>query len=70
MSMSFLEYYKMILEKVSFDRALFIKEYGKALKRVQPSEVEKLKAWVSAKGLVTLPSRGEGDAGGRLKEAA
>ncbi len=56
MNTSFLDYYKMILEKVSFDKALFIKEYGKALRGLQPSEIDKLNAWVKGKGLVDVQS--------------
>jgi len=61
MNTSFLDYYKMILEKVSFDKALFIKEYRKALQQLQPSETDKLKAWVKGRGLADaqLPTRKE-----------
>jgi hypothetical protein len=40
-----LEYIKMILEKVSFDKALFEKELRKAIKSLMPEEVKALKAW-------------------------
>lgn len=40
-----LEYIKMILQKVSFDKALFEKELRKAIKSLLPEEVKSLKAW-------------------------
>ena len=40
-----LEYIKMILQKVSFDKALFEKELRKAIKSLLPDEVKSLKAW-------------------------
>ena len=40
-----LNYVKSILEKVSFDRALFEKELRKALARILPSELEDLRDW-------------------------
>jgi uncharacterized protein with von Willebrand factor type A (vWA) domain len=43
--MSMLEYIKMILEKVSFDRSLFEKELSKGIKQLLPTEVPKLKEW-------------------------
>ena len=39
---------KSILEKVSFDKALFRKELGKAIKWVKPSEKTLLKVWCLA----------------------
>jgi len=36
---------KKILEKVSFDRALFYKELVKALRSIKPDEKMLLKAW-------------------------
>jgi hypothetical protein len=43
--MSMLEYVKLILEKVSFDRRLFEKELEKGIKQLVPSEVRQLKTW-------------------------
>ena len=43
--MSMLEYVKLILEKVSFDRKLFEKELQKGLKQLVPAEVKQLKEW-------------------------
>lgn len=42
---SMLEYIKIILQKVSFDRRLFEKELRKAIKMLMPSEVNRLRAW-------------------------
>jgi hypothetical protein len=43
--MSMLEYIKMILEKVSFDKSLFEKELKKGIKQLVPTEVRLLKEW-------------------------
>jgi hypothetical protein len=40
-----LDFSKMILEKVSFDKTLFLKELIKALKRIEPNEKVRLRAW-------------------------
>lgn len=40
-----LEYSKLILEKVSFDKELFKKELDKALKVLMPEEIEQLLSW-------------------------
>nr|WP_201977587.1 hypothetical protein [Hymenobacter rubidus] len=40
-----LDYVKMILTKVSFNRALFEKELRKALKMLQPAEVPAFRSW-------------------------
>lgn len=40
-----LEYFKMILSKVSFNEFLFEKELKKAIKSLVNEEVEKLKNW-------------------------
>ena len=45
---SMLEYVKMILQKVSFDRQLFEKELKKALQTLASDEVKQLKAWCYA----------------------
>lgn len=47
--MTMLEYVKMILEKVSFDKVLFEKELKKGLSMLIPSEVKELKSWCYAK---------------------
>ena len=41
-----LEYVKLILIKVSFDRRLFRKEYKKSLAWLSPNEAMELKAWL------------------------
>jgi hypothetical protein len=40
-----LDYFKLILEKVSFDKFLFEKELRKALALLQPSEQEDFRKW-------------------------
>lgn len=42
---SLLEYFKIILKKVSFDRYLFEKELRKSIARLIPPEVALLKEW-------------------------
>lgn len=53
MATSFLDYYKMILDKVSFDPRLFSKEYNKATKSLQSHEISDLNGWLHAKGLLS-----------------
>lgn len=43
--MTMLEYVKVILEKVSFDKVLFEKELKKGLKLLVPKEAKELKNW-------------------------
>jgi hypothetical protein len=40
-----LEYFKMILKKVSFERSLFEKELKKAISRLVGTEIKELKDW-------------------------
>ena len=40
-----LEYIKIILQKVSFDRRLFEKELRKAIRMLMPAEVKRLRNW-------------------------
>ena len=42
---SMLEYIKIILQKVSFDRRLFEKELRKAIRMLMPVEVKRLRVW-------------------------
>jgi len=42
---SMLEYIKIILQKVSFDRRLFEKELRKAIRMLMPAEVKRLRRW-------------------------
>jgi hypothetical protein len=51
MKMSFLNYYKVVLEKVSFDHRLFAKEYEKALRSLNPDEIKELQNWLDYHGL-------------------
>lgn len=54
MKNSFLEYYKYILEKVSFDKGLLKKEYLKAVKFLRKDDAVKLQQWAKSKGLQPL----------------
>lgn len=45
MKTTMLEYFKMILSKVSFDHRLFRKEYKKSLARLSESEANELRVW-------------------------
>lgn len=49
---SFLNYYKTILEKVSFDIHLLEKEYKKAQALLDGSESKELDYWLGRTGLV------------------
>lgn len=51
MKTSFLDYYKLILQKVSFDKRLLVKEYQKAIKALQPDELEEFDRWLQANNL-------------------
>jgi hypothetical protein len=42
---SMLEYCKLILKKISFNRKLFLKEYKKSLKHLAPEEKVHLRKW-------------------------
>ena len=52
MATSFLDYYKTLLTKVSFDRNLFIKEFNKAMKMLDAESRMHLQQWLSNKGLI------------------
>ena len=47
MARPMLEYYKTVLQKVSFDVKLFSKELKKAISRLLPEEIEELKRWLT-----------------------
>jgi hypothetical protein len=51
---TFLDYYKIVLDKVSFDRNLFLKEYDKALSLLSAQEVIDLNRWLESKDLLSL----------------
>jgi len=53
---TFLDYYKIILNKVIFDRNLFDKEYGKATRHLQSQEVSELNKWLSSNGFQNILS--------------
>lgn len=40
-----LEYYKTVLQKVSFDKSLFNKEYAKAMRELSEHDKHKLVQW-------------------------
>jgi len=46
MSRMIYDYTKMVLERVSFDPELFIKELKKAIRNLLPYEMEHLKKWL------------------------
>jgi hypothetical protein len=46
---SMLEYCKIILAKISFDKRLFRKEYRKTFSYLEPSEQGELKKWIREK---------------------
>ncbi len=46
MARAMLDYYKTVLQKVSFDVKLFSKELKKAISRLLPHEIEELKYWL------------------------
>lgn len=46
MARAMLEYTKTVLNKVSFDAALFCKEVKKAVSRLLPYEIEELKIFI------------------------
>ena len=48
MARAMFEYTKTVLNKVSFDVALFCKEVQKAIKRLLPFEVEELKIFIKS----------------------
>ena len=52
--MSFLDYSKMILDRVSFYPELFVKEYKKAKRHLQESDVKDLNRWINARGFQIL----------------
>lgn len=48
MARAMFEYTKTVLDKVSFDSALFCKEVQKALQRLLPYEIEELKIFIKS----------------------
>ena len=55
MKTSMLAYSKLILEKVSFSKELFEREYKKALRNLSAGEAYLLKEWLSGEGKKLIP---------------
>lgn len=53
-AMPLLDYYKEILDKVSFYPDLFVKEYGKAQRHLDASDVGNLNQWINTRGFQAL----------------
>lgn len=51
MKTSFLNYYKLVLDKVSFDPSLLAKEYRKAIRALPAGEAKDLDRWLQHRGL-------------------
>ncbi|MEJ1237879.1 hypothetical protein WBG78_07120 [Chryseolinea sp. T2] len=67
---SYLEYYQLILQKVSFDRRLFTKEYFKAIKWLNQNQRIKLDQWIGSMGLGHLMTASdETDEGNKITKA-
>lgn len=56
MNTSYLDYYKLLLKKVSFDNNLFRKELGKANQVLTVEEKSELRKWVLENNLLTRPA--------------
>lgn len=54
MKTSMLEYFKIILDKVSFDRKLFRKEYRKSLSSLTNDEANQLKNWLRQQSITAI----------------
>jgi hypothetical protein len=57
MTTSFLDYYKLVLDKVSFEQELFRKEYHKAMGSLLDPERDELNKWLSERGYATRFNR-------------
>ncbi|MCV9385551.1 hypothetical protein [Reichenbachiella ulvae] len=57
MKTTFLDYYKLILDRVSFNEELFQKEYRKAMKVLEPEDREALKNWAAKRILERVSER-------------
>jgi hypothetical protein len=55
----FLEYYKTVLDKVSFDYDLFAKEYRKAVNVLSSEETAALNAWIKSSDWISSKTRRE-----------
>ena len=56
MATSLLDYHKIILQKVSFDEALLLKELNKALNTLDFDDASQLKNWLASGGLLQSKS--------------
>lgn len=56
MKTNMLEYMKIILRKVSFNRSLFRKEYRKSLTRLTKPEASELKKWLREQRVLPAPT--------------
>ena len=52
--MPILDYYKMILDRVSFYPELFVKEYKKAERQLHVSDIGHLNQWIDGRGFQPL----------------
>ena len=52
--MTYLDYYRTILKKVSFDRHLFQKEYHKALRDLNAEDICDLNKWIQSTGFQNI----------------
>ena len=52
--MPFLDYYKLILDRVSFCPELFEKEYKKAERHLHDADIGDLNRWINARGFHVL----------------
>lgn len=53
MKISYLDFYKLVLEKVSFNSHLLTKEYRKAVRSLSEKEKEELLKWLNEIGLAS-----------------
>lgn len=60
MRTSYLDFYKTILQKVSFDKILFSKEYKKAARDLSDHEKKELTQWLEEAGLMCFMVLDEG----------
>ncbi|MDG1915148.1 MAG: hypothetical protein P8I55_11240 [Crocinitomix sp.] len=47
---TFLNFYKLVLENMKFDKQLFWKEYQKAIRFLDESEISELNNWIYKNG--------------------
>jgi hypothetical protein len=59
MKTKFLDYYKIVLDKVSFDNRLFLKEYKKAMNTLRRNKVGHLDNWLRENGLYSIVTQSQ-----------